>query len=170
MKDSELWRHVTRDVMPLRPHRHPTPESEPPELPALNGAGQGPDDLSSPPIPRPQLPLKVGSVAAMDARTARRFARGDMPVDARIDLHGLTLEQAHDALVGFIRRGYARGMRCLIVVTGKGGALGAGRIRREAPLWLARPDLRPLILAVTEARRHHGGAGALYVLLKRPKE
>ena len=92
----------------------------------------------------------MGAVTAMDKRTAQRFKRGDMPVDGRIDLHGLTLDQAHGALTGFIRRSHARGARCVIVVTGKGGEKGIREIRRERPEWLNRPDLRPLILAVTE--------------------
>jgi DNA-nicking Smr family endonuclease len=136
-------------------------------------AAERESDFSAPSPPaakRAPLPLKVGVVTAMDKRTAQRFKRGDMHVDGRIDLHGLTLDQAHGALIGFIRRTHAQGARCVVVVTGKGGEKGIGKIRREAPEWLARPDLRPLILAVTEARPQHGGGGALYVMLKRTRE
>ncbi len=170
MKDSELWRFVTRNVTPYRAQRHPTPElavaAPEPKARAMREA-----DFSAPSPPavkRAPLPLKLGAIAAMDKRTGQRFKRGDMPVDGRLDLHGMTVDQAHGALVGFIRRSHARGARCVVVVTGKGdGGQGTGKIRREAPDWLNRPDLRPLILAVTEARQHHGGAGALYVMLKR---
>jgi DNA-nicking Smr family endonuclease len=171
MKDSELWRYVTRNVTPYRPQRHPTPE---PAAPRTETRAERPDaDFSAPSAPpakRAPLPLKLGMVTAMDKRTAQRFKRGDMPVDGRIDLHGLNLDQAHGALIGFIRRSHARGARCVIVVTGKGGEKGAGKIRREAPEWLGRPDVRPMILAVTQARPQHGGDGALYVLLKRTRE
>jgi len=176
MKDSELWRYVTRNVTPYRPQRHPTPEplTAPAEKPAraereadfdANFAGP-----SLPSVKRAPLPLKLGAITAMDKRTGQRFKRGDMTVDGRIDLHGLTLDQAHSALTSFIRRSHASGARCVVVVTGKGAGPGTGKIRREAPDWLNRPDLRPLILAVTEARQHHGGGGALYVLLKRTRE
>lgn len=104
----------------------------------------------------------------MDRRTARRLKRGELPVDGRIDLHSLTLEQAHGALTGFIRGAYGRGARCVVVVTGKGKS-GEGKIRRETPLWLNQAALRPLVLAVTEARTHDGGSGAFYVLLKRKR-
>lgn len=172
MKDSELWRYVTRNVTPYRPQRHPTPE---PATPARETRAKADVEAdfsapSPPPVKRAAQPLKLGAVTAMDKRTAQRFKRGDMQVDGRIDLHGLTLDQAHGALSGFIRRSHARGARCVIVVTGKGGERGVGKIRRETPEWLSRPDLRPLILAVTEARPHDGGAGALYVLLKRTRE
>lgn len=172
MRDSDLWRYVTRNVTPYRPQRHPTPdperlEPEPRMVPDREADFSAP---SPPPAKRAPLPLKLGAVAAMDKRTGQRFKRGDMPIDGRIDLHGMTLDQAHAALTGFIRRSYAQGARCVVVVTGKGGAQGTGKIRRETPDWLNRPDLRPLILAVTEARQHHGGGGALYVLLKRVRE
>ena len=102
----------------------------------------------------------------MDRRTAKRFKRGELGVDGRIDLHGLTLDQAHAALGGFIRREHGRGSRCVVVVTGKGRE-SEGKIRRETPHWLNQPTLRPLVLAVTEARTRDGGTGAFYVLLKR---
>lgn len=177
MKDTELWRYVTRNVVPYRPQRRPTPEPAA-SSPDANPKSEREADFSAPspaPAKRAALPLKMGAIAAMDKRTGQRFKRGEMAVDGRIDLHGMTLDQAHGALSGFIRRSHARGARCVIVVTGKGGdksggGKGMGKIRREAPDWLNRPDLRPLILAVTEARQQHGGAGALYVLLKRTRE
>src|SRR5690606_33327557 len=118
------------------------------------------------PVIQPQ-PLKMGSAADIDRRTAQRFQRGEMHVDGRIDLHGLTLEQAHGALTAFIRGAAARGSRCVMVVTGKGKGGSIGKIRAEAPHWLNQASLRPLILAVSQARMQHGGTGALYVLLKR---
>ena len=171
MKDSELWRFVTRNVTPYRPQRHPTPEPAAPAREDVRPAKQEPDyfPTAPPAVKRAPAPLKLGAISAMDKRTGQRFKRGDMPVDGRIDLHGMTVDQAHGALTGFIRRAHARGARCVVVVTGK-GERGGGKIRREAPEWLNRPDLRPLILAVTEARQQHGGAGALYVMLKRVRE
>ena len=169
MKDSELWRFVTRNVMAYRPQRHPSHDITAPETVAAEPERGQDIPLYAPPARRSPPPLKLGAISAMDKRTGQRFRRGDMPVDGRIDLHGLTLDQAHGALVAFIRRSHARGARCVIVVTGK-GERGCGRIRREAPEWLGRPDLRPMILALTEARPNHGGAGALYVLLKRIRE
>ena len=114
------------------------------------------------------MPIAVGRTDDMDRNQARRLKRGELPIDARLDLHGLTLERAHGALTGFIRRAHANGARLVIVVTGK-GAEGRGRIRAEAPHWLNAPDLRALVLAVTQAHHHDGGSGALYVLLKRKR-
>ncbi len=172
MKDIDLWRYVTRNVTPYRAQRHATEDCAAPPRPSAAAAEREADFSapSPPPARRAPQPLKLGALAAMDKRTAQRFKRGDMAVDGRIDLHGLTLDQAHRALSGFIRGAHARRARSVMVVTGKGGKEGFGKIRREAPEWLARPDLRPLSLAVIEARPHHGGSGALYVLLKRTRE
>ena len=167
-EDAELWRHVTRNVQPYhRPARHAAPDvfepagSSRPSVPA-------PRDVPARRAP-PAAPLVVGDAHEMDRRTAKRFKRGELAIDARIDLHGFTLDQAHAALGGFIRREHGRGSRCVVVVTGKGRASesGEGKIRRETPHWLNQPTLRPLVLAVTEARTRDGGTGAFYVLLKR---
>ncbi len=162
-EDAQLWRYVTRNVNPYHGSRHLTEE-----MPAVADSRK-PAPLRAPEpaaAPAPQAALHIGRVADMDRRTARRLKRGELPVDGRIDLHGLTLDQAHGALTGFIRGAYGRGARCVVVVTGKGKS-GEGKIRRETPLWLNQATLRPLVLAVTEARTHDGGAGAFYVLLKR---
>ena len=83
-----------------------------------------------------------------------------MKIDARLDLHGLSLSQAESSVTHFIRAAAAADYRCVLVVTGKGRrkaesffdeSASRGRIRDEAPHWLGRPSLRPMILAVREA-------------------
>ncbi len=114
--------------------------------------------------------LKVGATPNIDRRTGNRLKRGQLPVDGKIDLHGLTLEQAHAGLSAFIKDAYSGHARCVIVVTGKGRAgAGIGKIRAELPHWLNQPALRTMVLAVTEAHVHDGGTGAFYVLLKRAR-
>ncbi len=166
-EDSELWRYVTRNVNPYHGSRHLSEEAPaPPSTESKKPVVSRPPEISPPPAPQPAL--SVGRVADMDKRTARRLKRGELPVDGRIDLHNLTLDQAHSALTGFIRGAYGRGARCVVVVTGKGKS-GEGKIRRETPHWLNQAALRPLVLAVTEARVNDGGSGAFYVLLKRKR-
>jgi DNA-nicking Smr family endonuclease len=165
-EDAELWRHVTRNVQPYhRQARHPAPEPAQHIAPPRHSA-ESPPEAPARRAP-PATPLVVGAAHEMDRRTAKRFKRGELAVDGRIDLHGFTLDQAHAALSGFIRREHGRGSRCVVVVTGKGKDGGEGKIRRETPHWLNQPTLRPLVLAVTEARTRDGGTGAFYVLLKR---
>ena len=105
------------------------------------------------------------------------MARGREAIDARIDLHGKTQSEAHDALVHFVRRAQSNGARIVLVVTGKGSGKGSemshdtererGVLRRQVPLWLALPEFRSFIVGFDEAHVAHGGEGALYVRLRR---
>ena len=172
--DANIWRYVTRTVEPLKGMmaRHPALDqfsTDPPASSRVSPAHRSQTLPRPPRSPIPPMPLTLGATADMDRRTAQRFKRGDMAVDGRIDLHGRTLDQAHDALAAFIRGAYARGARCVVVVTGKGKFESIGKIRNETPHWLNQAPLRSLILAVTAARPHDGGEGALYVLLKRKR-
>src|SRR5690606_22587354 len=146
-------------VRALNAQTHPSdtgPEPSPsrPRKPAAESRAAAPAPVARrEPSARPAV---VGDVSGLDARKARRFKRGELPVDARLDLHGLTVEQAHGALDAFIRRQHGFGARCVMVITGRGDPeKGGGRIRSEAPAWLNHPRLRPLVLAVTEARPRH---------------
>lgn len=174
-EDLKIWRHVTRSVSPLHgiAFRHPVDDDEaadhapPTHKTAAPSLPETISRLQQRPAPPP--PLALGSTADIDRRTAQRFTRGEMAVDGRIDLHGLTLDQAHAALTAFVRGAHARAARCVVVITGKGKGGSIGKIRNETPHWLNQAPLRPLILAVSEARHRDGGAGALYVLLKRKR-
>ena len=85
---------------------------------------------------------------------------------ARVDLHGFDQDGARARLERFLRQAWADGERAVLIITGK-GTLGEGVLRRYTPEWLAAPALREIVAGVSEAHRKHGGAGALYVALKR---
>jgi DNA-nicking Smr family endonuclease len=110
----------------------------------------------------------------MDRRRFDKLRRGRLEPEARIDLHGLTSERAHRALGDFIRSAQARELRLVLVITGKGSPDDSphqprrhGILRHSVPHWLAAPPLAACILQVTAAHPRHGGAGALYVYLRR---
>lgn len=112
----------------------------------------------------------------LDRRLKQRVARGREAIDARIDLHGMTQAEAHAALFRFLRRVQADGGRIALVVTGKGrgrseqdGSSGRGILRQQVPQWLALPEFRQLIVGFDIAHGSHGGEGALYVRLRRPR-
>ena len=100
----------------------------------------------------------------MPAHDARWRERDD--IGARLDLHGMDQDRARAALHAFLLRAHAEGHRAVLVITGK-GVLGDGVPRRRTPEWLGDPEVRAVVAGVSEAARHHGGAGALYVALKR---
>ena len=163
--DRDLFRRVMTDVRPLGDEGEPEPGSEP-------GPKAGRPKGSRPSVPRPRAPslpqLAIGAAAGIDARTLTRLKRGRIPPEARLDLHGMTLDAAHAAISGFIERCAGRGLRCVIVITGKGRVgQDSGTIRSELAHWLNQDPTRARILAFAEARPQDGGAGARYILLRR---
>jgi DNA-nicking Smr family endonuclease len=125
---------------------------------------EGEADGMPPSFPHSQSP--PGEFAGIDRRTAERLRRGRYPVEARLDLHGMTQPEAHRALHTFVDSARAAGKRCVLVITGH-GRLSGGVLKAVVPRWLAEPELRRDILWLAPARPGHGGAGALYVLLRR---
>ncbi|MBT5416039.1 MAG: DNA mismatch repair protein MutS, partial [Rhodospirillaceae bacterium] len=128
---------------------------------------------TSPPAPpKPAAPiLEPGRAPGLDRRTADRLRRGLLPIDARIDLHGMIQAEAHGALTEFIHDSASAGLRCVLVITGRGSrsAGGMGVLRAAVPDWLNRPVCRGFVLAFAPAQPRHGGDGALYVLLRRKR-
>lgn len=118
---------------------------------------------------QPGTPRKAeagNSLNPIDKPVHRKIARGRVPLEARIDLHGMTQEEAHDLLLGFLIRAHGQGLRHVLVITGKGRA-GDGVLRRAVPQWLVGAAFRGLASGCEPAARGHGGDGALYVRLKR---
>jgi DNA-nicking Smr family endonuclease len=113
--------------------------------------------------------LQTGMEAGIDRRQALRLKRGQLPIEARLDLHGMTQAEAHGALAAFVARNHAAGKRVLLIVTGKGTREGTGILRAAVPRWLAEPALRPLVLTTAPAVPRDGGGGALYLLLRRAR-
>jgi DNA-nicking Smr family endonuclease len=125
-------------------------------------------------VPRPAKapPAPPPSLAPLDRRTRSKVSRGIVAIDARVDLHGLTQAAAHRRLAAFLADTQAQGARLVLVITGKGGGIASsgeerGVLRRMVPIWLAAPDLRPLVVGFETAGRSHGGEGALYVRIRR---
>jgi DNA-nicking Smr family endonuclease len=174
--DLRLWHHVTRDVAPLRTPEdlaasEPVPEPAVEPAPRLTRAAAAIQLRHGPTLPT----LQPGTIAGVDRATGERLRRGALTIDGRLDLHGLTQSEAHAALDRFVAGSATRGRRCVLVITGKGlgdGALGDGKrgvLRQAVPRWLNETPNRARILAVMPAQPKHGGAGALYVLLKRKR-
>jgi DNA-nicking Smr family endonuclease len=124
----------------------------------------------------PTLPELLGQAPLqMDAKTHGKMTRGKLAPEARIDLHGLTLAEAHPELIRFILNAQSQGMRLVLVITGKGkrredvGPIPQrmGALRHQVPHWLRLPPLGPAVLQVSEAHLKHGGSGAYYVYLRR---
>ena len=127
--------------------------------------------LAAPPVApaaprRPLPPVEIGArQPGLDTGTLARFRTGKLAASRTLDLHGRTAQRAYAALHAFLRAAHADRVRCVEIITGRGSGPEGGVIRRELPLWLNLPDLRPLVLAA--AHPHPANPGAVRVLLKR---
>ena len=165
-EEHALWAGYSRSVAPLQ-RREPTQNAE-----ASAAEKQAAPQLPQP-APRQKPPEKnAPPLAPLGRRLRQRVARGREPIEARLDLHGYTQTQAHAALLRFLHGAQADGVKMALVVTGKGtgkarGAHEGGVLKRQVPLWLALPEFRSLVVGFEDAHTGHGGAGALYVRLRR---
>jgi len=180
-EEEALWAGFTRSIKPLKsakPRAKTSPKSSA-TAPIVDTPAPS-QTRSHPVTPRETRPAPSPPLAPLGRRLKQRVARGREPIDARLDLHGMTQQQAHAALLRFLHRAQASGAKTALVVTGKGlrkSSSGAERdadnkpgvLKRQVPLWLALPEFRLLIVGFDDAHVGHGGEGALYVRLRRGK-
>jgi len=150
-EERDLWDRAMRDVKRLHGREAQELVLVPPPAPPA-------------PTPRDETTVPVAPTPArgLDRRSAQRLKRGQMAIEGRLDLHGMTQEEAHRALGAFIARSQGDGLRAVLIITGKSGVLYGA-----APRWLEEGGNRGRVLAASRAQPQHGGAGALYVLLRR---
>ena len=177
-EEERLWQKITDTANPLdaRPSKSviqvkpkkTEQSSSPPEIPTFRVGENAAAPNTSTRVVLPDQPLR------MDRKTFAKMTRGKTNPDARIDLHGMTVDVAHSALRAFLLRSHAEGKRLVLVITGKGrqadpSGFGQtmGILRRQVPHWLDQPPLRQIVLQTTPAHQKHGGSGALYVYLRR---
>ncbi|MDR6188026.1 DNA-nicking Smr family endonuclease [Agrobacterium pusense] len=139
-----------------------------PDVP-LTGKGTLPRMLAEPAEPPPQAPDKKPKIhQPMEKPVKRKLTRGRLPLEGRIDLHGMFQSEAHAVLLDFLLRAHERGLRHVLVITGKGRSIGSdGALKRAVPMWFSKPEYRHLISSYEDASANHGGDGALYVRLSR---
>jgi DNA-nicking Smr family endonuclease len=169
-----LWETVTRAVAPLRRRKAKIKAiAEAEEVAALSPAKPLRKTVTPPPPTMPAKPAGPPPLAPLGRRMRQKLGRGTEAIDARIDLHGMTQADAHAALAHFLRRAQRDGARVVLVITGKGARPGGdpnaerGVLKRQVPHWLESADLRPVVVGFESAGAGHGGAGALYVRVRR---
>jgi DNA-nicking Smr family endonuclease len=202
-RDAALWAEVTKSLTPLknshdRLHFGPLLD-EKPSLPSQwrntasrpsnlrhRASGNGSSGASGQKAPtnyREKSSQTTGEMrplpdlGSFSRREIRQISSGRQSIEARLDLHGMRQAAAHAALRGFLMQSQSKGLRHVLVITGKGRSspredlLFAGQepgvLRRVVPLWLSEPDLRAIITGFSQAPQRHGGEGALYVRLRR---
>ena len=188
-----LWRHVARSIEPIkrksRVRRTGTNEPEADDVPSPHRRPARTDAAASArakslPHKTPQQKAATSSsppLADFDPRKAKKLGTGRADVDARLDLHGLRQDEALGRLRRFLQDCHARGLKTVLVITGKGRETDdpttpfvdtldrhpRGVLRRNVPRWLDEPELRAVVVSYTTAAQKHGGDGAFYVQLRR---
>lgn len=161
----------------MRPVRGAAPNSvvvTPDVTPALAPARQRhlpPGPIAS----KPKSKLASANHNTLDASWDRKLASGGVAPDITIDLHGCSLDQAHDRLDHGLARGIAQGARLILLVTGRPPRAGTSRldlplrgiIRASVNDWIAAGSHATRIAAIRSAHPRHGGAGALYIVVRR---
>ncbi len=182
-EEIELWHRVAERTERMHPGKAaamplPKPTPKKPPLPRVERFVVG----QTSPRKTPGHDLKPALVdhllsapLQMDRKAFGRMKRGKLRPEARIDLHGMTMNRAHPMLVQFILSSQASGKRLVLVITGKGkpsdqsGPIPVphGVLKNQVPHWLSTPPCAQAILQITPAHISHGGGGALYVYLRR---
>jgi len=176
-----LWEQAMREVLPVKRRRKPVAASS-----ASAAASRQASSPKSVRMPGPTL-SNGGAIAVsrpvtasrLDGATLGRLREGKVEPEARLDLHGLTQVQAHARLVTFLHRAREHGLRCVLIITGKGSSLprrdqypewmldaSRGVLRTLVPRWLGEGELKNHVSGHAEAHVRHGGGGAIYVYLR----
>ncbi len=163
-----LWKYVTRNDTPLIIGAAEEEIIEPKKTKAVktNAIVAKSPPIKTPVKTQPPKTKAKGDYSDIDKNTAGRFKRGEAPIDATLDLHGMTQTKAHNAFISFVHKHIKLDSRRLLVITGK----GSGILQQALPKWLDSPDISGQILAYDEAKAKHGGSGAYYILLKRKRK
>jgi DNA-nicking Smr family endonuclease len=176
--DRKLWARVIASVTPLRPVREPDIGAHLPDTMVTPAPS-----ITARTAPLPLTPFRLGDAAPSEPATRvisarrdapepiepnrkRRLSRERDPVEARLDLHGLTAFSAETRVKAFIAQAFHSDYRTVLIITGK-GTPEIGVLKRHAPEWLADPALSHMVAGVADAHPRHGGSGALYVALKK---
>lgn len=186
-EELELWNKVTQTAkqlepearnaaikMPEQPARKPAVDPLPP-IPKFKIGARAKPKTSTAALPQTVSDHLAKAPVQMDRKAFTRLKRGKLVPEARLDLHGMTLDQAHPALIQFILTSQARGLRLVLVITGKGDRddphdpmpRRRGVLKRQVPVWLRMAPVGQAVLQIAEAHIRHGGTGAYYVYLRR---
>ena len=183
--DLAIWHKVVETVVPLKPKKLPRLEEHIEQIPATNarpvrsahraGAATVPVMPPSPP-PQPRI-------AGLNRRDTQKLARGNVEIDGRIDLHGMSVARARSALLGYIEASRELGRRNILVITGKGASPFTrhtlhsvdvyhaperqGILRAELSHWLHEREFARHVVGYQPAHPRHGGGGAFYLRLRR---
>lgn len=179
--EQRLWKKVTSTVSPMHTHiidraaiddtdfatLFEPPQAIPPEPQGRPGRDRAEESAAI----KPPAPSRPRVAPSFDRPVYRKIARGHTAIDATLDLHHMSQQQAHARLQSFLAQSHALGLRHVLVITGKGSSPSSdGVLRRMVPVWLETMTFASLVSGYQTAARGHGGEGAFYIRLARPRD
>ena len=178
--NTDLWEKIAKTVAPIKSDKiSPTnildkqskqaglkPVAKSAESKVLPQKQIIPNHLNSTSNKHTPSDLRYEEASGMDGASSKKLRAGKFDVEATLDLHGMTQQSAYLSLQRFIQTSVLNQFRTILVITGKGRA-GRGVLRVRVPEWLKEPPMSELVIAISDAQPADGGAGALYVRLKR---
>ena len=173
-EDRKIWARITNTAEPLPSREKNYSNSFLEEFEAdlqKQALPQSATKLQSgsAPVFRPFAPKKAAlSTEYLDIKTTKKISKGKISIDGRLDLHGYHQQDAHRILYNYVENAYFSGKRTILVITGKGN-LGRGVLRENVPKWLAGAKFRLLISGFAQSHAVHGGAGAIYIKIRRKR-
>jgi DNA-nicking Smr family endonuclease len=176
-EDRALWQEIAKTIKPLAKKKRVTKiaasEIDAPSAPSLKAVRKT-TVVAKPALPSPPAkPSSPPPLALLGRRERSYLAKGRRDIHGRLDLHGMTQERAHRALLNFLQHAQADGASFVLVITGKGRisaeGLERGVLRRQVPHWLGQAEFRSLVVGFDVAAIGHGGEGALYVRIRRAR-
>ncbi len=185
-QDQEIWENYVRDMEVSSDGHEEIEESfeallegcEHQDLSGVSEEGVQDVGVVEGAVIAPAQIKKTNGPAQIDKRTGEKLRKGQIRIEARLDLHGLNRTQAHEKLLRFITSCYNQGLRCVLVITGKGISKltskdwltpSKGVLKENVPHWLSEKPLSDIVLKHVFAQPKDGGHGALYVYLKRQR-
>ena len=163
-EERQIWGMVAATVHPLPGRRVAKAQTD--AAPAAAPAHLPPPILPAGVAKPPSMPKPRKHLEGIEPNRRHRIAKAREEIGARLDLHGLDQDRARGVLERFLTRAWDEGFCAVLIITGK-GVQGDGVLKRRTPEWLAAPHLAHIVAGISDAARHHGGEGALYVALKR---
>ena len=185
--EMDLWQRIAEQTEKMHPDRRIAPSLARPKPEPTKRApipvqpftlGQSAKGQAAQNALLPSIEDRVNAAPLqMDRKRFTRMKRGKECPEAKLDLHGMTVDRAHPALTRFILSAQSSGKRLVLVVTGKGKHRDDGDpipkplgiLRHQVPQWLALPPLSQAVLQVSSAHIAHGGSGAYYVYLRKAR-
>lgn len=173
-EDRALWDEIAKSIRPL-PGRRTKIGREPEALSIEDQTAKGAEKKKRPVVAAPPIKHRdppAPPLAPIDRKLRIKLSRGSAEIDAKLDLHGHTQAQAKSRLLRFLETAQTREHALVLVITGKGKRSDdnwseEGVLKRQVPLWLSLPEFRLLVIGFEQAGIRHGGAGALYIRVRR---